>query len=451
MKASPRIAVLICWGMCFIGSAQQQPWHDPNELSSNLDFVAFAKKCQEDSAWFEAYTFIEIRGAIKHVVAAKDETSGTTFFHRNGDMRWVVSADRLEANLSVSLVEGYNGGSESMVWRDQLHCLGGYGLWRKHFDLLRFVGGDKGWELIGVQGEKPTDRDKDESISHPRNGVFYVLEEVMEQSPYTDSRFSWRELDAKTRMWSVRGMVDPRLGSLNGGLGMGDHWVLRNHAGELIVMELDSMRAHVLPNMAQELNSFLGWNPVPGRMTFIHADSAWHIYRGERRTFLLPDLERGDQMEFDILDLSQPLDDEKKIAQPSTDATSVDGVFSRRGTWLPWGLVALLSVAVLWLKAKGPTLPRRSSESALLESESRISPITEKMMEHAGKHLETEELDELLGIAHLSSPETLRSQRARTINRVNTEYRVLHGTDLIVRRQSQEDRRHSVYVIHTLG
>ena len=80
-----------------------------------------------------------------------------------------------------------------------------------------------------------------------------------------------------------------------------------------------------------------------------------------------------------------------------------------------------------------------------------MSPITEKMMEYAGKHLETEELDELLGIAHLSSPETLRSQRARTINRVNTEYRVLHGTDLIVRRQSQEDRRRSVYVIHTLG
>jgi hypothetical protein len=70
-------------------------------------------------------------------------------------------------------------------------------------------------------------------------------------------------------------------------------------------------------------------------------------------------------------------------------------------------------------------------------------------MTREGAHLETEELDELLGIAHLSSPETLRSQRARTINRINTEYRVLHGTDLILRKQSQEDRRRSIYVIHT--
>lgn len=61
--------------------------------------------------------------------------------------------------------------------------------------------------------------------------------------------------------------------------------------------------------------------------------------------------------------------------------------------------------------------------------------------------MDTEDLDELLDIAHLSSPETLRSQRAKLISRVNAEHRVLNGTDLIVRQRSASDRRRSVYAI----
>ena len=69
------------------------------------------------------------------------------------------------------------------------------------------------------------------------------------------------------------------------------------------------------------------------------------------------------------------------------------------------------------------------------------------VLTHRGKQFETEELDELLDIAHLSSPETLRSQRARLIQRVNTEYRVLAGEDLILRQRAFNDRRRSVYII----
>ena len=55
--------------------------------------------------------------------------------------------------------------------------------------------------------------------------------------------------------------------------------------------------------------------------------------------------------------------------------------------------------------------------------------------------------DHIGAVAHLSSPETLRSQRAKLISRVNTEHRVLNGTDLIVRQRSANDRRRSVYTI----
>ena len=76
-----------------------------------------------------------------------------------------------------------------------------------------------------------------------------------------------------------------------------------------------------------------------------------------------------------------------------------------------------------------------------------LSALARKLVALQGQHFETEALDDLLDIAHISSPETLRSQRARLLQRVNTEYRVLEGVDLVVRTQSPNDRRRSVYRI----
>ena len=76
-----------------------------------------------------------------------------SLIHINGDMRWVVSSEDPLSNLSASLVEGYNGGSLDFMWHNHLHSLGGYGLWRRHFDLIRFHGGDQ----VGKRWQ-PTDK-----------------------------------------------------------------------------------------------------------------------------------------------------------------------------------------------------------------------------------------------------------------------------------------------------
>jgi hypothetical protein len=234
---------------------------------------------------------------------------------------------------------------------------------------------------------------------------------------------------------------------------MGDHWVLRNYAGELIVLTLDDMVAHVFPNRLKELNSFLSWNPNPGRSTFIQSDSAWHVYNGRRKSFVLPEIGSGVGSQFNVVDASQSIRPESANSSfESSESNQRDGQSAQPwATWLPWSLVAVLSLLLSRSLAKRRHKNHEGIQSTDESVASRISPMTEKVMKEGGKQLETEELDELLGIAHLSSPETLRSQRARSINRINTEYRILHGTDLIVRRQSQEDRRRSVYVIHTSG
>ena len=114
-----------------------------------------------------------------------------------------------------------------------------------------------------------------------------------------------------------------------------------------------------------------------------------------------------------------------------------------------------LGLAIWFWLDRRKASPRREGESPLTAAEEldrgkaqgQYSTLTQMVLEHMGKQFETEELDVMLGISHLSSPETLRSQRARMIQRVNTEYRVTQGQDLIVRQRAFSDRRRSVYVI----
>jgi len=57
----------------------------------------------------------------------------------------------------------------------------------------------------------------------------------------------------------------------------------------------------------------------------------------------------------------------------------------------------------------------------------------------------TAELDAMLGIEDIASPETLRARRSRIIQMVNAEFNLLYGMDLILRDRDREDRRKSVY------
>lgn len=137
--------------------------------------------------------------------------------------------------------------------------------------------------------------------------------------------------------------------------------------------------------------------------------------------------------------------DEEEAAVKDNKTLNVLGV-------LPW-IVTVLMACWLWLERQkrsnrrepGDRLEKGGAEPAAAKMQ--YSALTQMILDHTGKHFETEELDELLVIAHLESPDTLRSQRARMIQRVNTEFRVTQGHDLIVRKRAFNDRRRSVYFV----
>ena len=87
-------------------------------------------------------------GRLVKLEALKSDADDGYFVHCDADMRWVVHSTDAAQNLSESLVQGFNGGSLDFVLDGHIHSMGGYGLWRRHFDLIRFHGGPQAWQLV---------------------------------------------------------------------------------------------------------------------------------------------------------------------------------------------------------------------------------------------------------------------------------------------------------------
>lgn len=456
------VSVFLLAPSCLNGGIQgdarsSHTWIHPNTYFEVSGLADFLERCQENQEWSRASLLALLpNGRLIAIQAMREPLSDSDEFYLNcnGDMRWVVHSSSLHENVSRSFVEGFNGGSSDVVFNGQLHSIGGYGLWRRHFDLLRFEGGELAWQLLSTTGAKPADRDKDRSRSFAHGQeLALLLDKGVLAGEYGKPMYDLYQLDLATRTWTCQGEIDARFGVLDRSLTLESGVLATNLAGELLWWDLESQRVTAVSNSASTLEAFQSWYwEEPGRMTFVGDSFAWAEFKGERLELQIPWDRLGESPSF-------------MLARPRTDATvpvssgqtsSEIGELNRLGEgrwerifrWLPWGILAILLGRFGFRKRasrKKDGAEKRVVEGA--SSQSRISPLTSKVMEHSGKRFETEQLDELLGIDHLSSPETLRSQRARLISKVNTENRVLSGKDLIVRRQSQEDRRRSVYHI----
>jgi len=449
----PRIVTshLLLWFACLGVStkASADSWMHPNDHFNTEGYQAFFMQCQATENWFQASMLSTLPNGRRAPLRAFKAPGDSGFYlHVDGDMRWVVHSSSPQENISVSHVEGFNGGSCDFVFDGHLHSLGGYGLWRRHFDLLRFHGGSQGWQLVATLGEAPAVRDKDASWVFFHDGKAYVFAETKEvMQTYGSAMYELYVLDVGSRKWTKMGLVDARLGQFKSTTILGSGALMLNEAGELAWLDFKNEQALLLANREDAFADFGSWMSENGRMTF-HNDSAlYHIFDGDRRDMEIPWDEFGSSLFIPMVSERHLLPAEATGAGAALMGDVAEHPSSSQLVWrtLPWVLVLGLVVMVLRLMKRSPSGP--ASRGGEGYTDTRLSPLTQKVLAQEGSQLDTEDLDELLDIAHLSSPETLRSQRAKLISRVNTEHRVLNGTDLIVRQRSANDRRRSVYTI----
>lgn len=433
----------------------QSPWLHPNEHSRAPHYLDWIDQLEADTGWERASLLTTLpSGRLVRMSAHAIDSGENAWVHINGDMRWVVRMNDPLKNESVSLVEGYNGGALDFVWQDHLYSLGGYGLWRRHFDLIRFHGGKEAWQFVATQGDAPEVRgDSDATVCLHADGKALLFVDPI-AAPGYDGAFNYvyYVLDLQERNWTCKGILDARLGQIRNVINFAGGALMLNATGEMIWVDFEHETAHLLPNRSKMLKDFLSWHGEDGRMTFVGDSTVWHMWNGERLELAIPWQALGDAPGIPLYDgaglVKDPLGSitaEEEAAVKDNETLNVLGV-------LPW-IVTVLMACWLWLERQkrsnrrepGNRVEKGGAESAAAKMQ--YSALTQMILDHTGKHFETEELDELLGIAHLASPDTLRSQRARMIQRVNTEFRVTRGHDLIVRKRAFNDRRRSIYLV----
>ena len=432
-------------------------WYGPAAYMEVPEYLEFVDACNSREGWMRASLDAVLEnGRHVRISAIKGKDESGFYLLQNGDMRWVTKSDDPLRNLSQSLVQGYNGGALDAVVGGQLHSLGGYGLWRRHFDLIRFEGGEAAWQLVATTGSAPASGDKDQSLLHPSNGLLYVLKDITSsETMYGRACYELFELNVPERRWTKRGVVDPRVGQIQLAIRLGSGLMAGNAAGELVWVDFKANEVKILPGRAAVLREFSTWRQEAGRTTFLGDSAAWKEFEDERFDLELPWDELQNAMSYPLVVMSS-----HEISKASPLGSLEDppggaalGVNSTGASWPIWAISALLFVMLIasnWSRIVSKPGAEKVPESSE-GNQSRLSPLTASLISRQGEQFETEELDELLGIAHLSSPETLRSQRARLIARINTECRILNGEDLLLRKQSTQDRRRSIYVVNKVN
>ena len=451
MSKSSNLAtcVFVCMNLFMtvgIDAAYANSWTHPDAYFNCVGYLDFIHRCDSAKGWVRAEWNAQMpNGLLVKLEALKSDADDGYIIHCDADMRWVVHSSDATLNLSESLVQGFNGGSLDFVLDGHIHSMGGYGLWRRHFDLLRFHGGPQAWQLVAPTGDVPQIRDVDQTQAFfAGEKAFVFVDNVAAEGGYDASNYILYELDVTARHWKRLGLVDARLGMFQEVHAMNRGALILNRAGEMIWLDFEDVSAKLLMNRSVPFESFRNWENRVGRVTF-HADSAlWHEFGESRFSFAIPWLELEDVESFSIVSSAS-------VAKASAAGDSTNSSLDARGFWgftetiflLGLGLIGIWAFRLNMRATGNPAVS--GQEGAIRKGE--LSALARKLVALQGQQFETEALDDILDIAHISSPETLRSQRARLLQRVNTEYRVMEGVDLVVRMQSSTDRRRSVYRI----
>ena len=426
---------------------QAHSWTHPDAYFACPGYAEFIGRCDASGLWVRAVLNTQMSdGRLVRLEALKSKDEDGYFIHCDADMRWVVHSSDATKNLSESLVQGFNGGSLDFVMDGHIHSMGGYGLWRRHFDLIRFHGGPQAWQLVAPTGDVPQIRDVDQTQAFFADGKAVVfVDNVAAEGGYDASNYILYELDVVARHWKRLGLVDARLGMFQEVHALEHGALVLNRAGELVWLDFREGTAKLLMNRAEAFASFRNWQDNLGRVTFYADSSLWHEFGEDRFPFAMPWLELAEVEPFPIVSSTS-------VAKALLPRDSIPPRKDEQGfSWIFWAglILAGLSLSVVLTFKLSPLsfAGSAASENEGVMSRGELSPLASKLVALQGQQFETEALDDILDIAHISSPETLRSQRARLLQRVNTEYRVLNGIDLVVRTQSPNDRRRSVYRI----
>ena len=316
-------------------------------------------------------------------------------------------------NISKSKYHGYNFRSKKFAWNNFIYSFGGYGMWREHGDLIRFDPKLGEWETEGIKTKEdignhisflqdsflvvvnPVSRNQHVNSSIKRRGLYKInlnsKEVIRENSTDETNQFKFA-----TRLET-------------------ENYYLSSHNPPQIIHK-ESLRFKTT-----DITLFHALYPYDNHALYwIRSDSIW-IY---------PSDTSKSPAYYNLADIYSNMQSyELGLVKPRTYVLI-----------LFVSLLVLLAGAFVHLKTRRPKPKEITTQID--------HPMILKLMVHKGNTINQDELDKILEIDQIKTPETQKFKRASLYNELNRLYSSKTGVDLIGRIPDPEDKRRNLYKIH---
>lgn len=370
------------------------------------------------------------KGYCKLVRSLKSP-EGNNALYVDGDLRYISYNGG--PNQSRSIVVGHNFRSHAYWYQEQLHFQNGWANWFKHTQRLYHSKESKEIELR-QSADAPLGAENAVIFSNDTASFFIMITGHLEDATTTPDIYC---LLHKSSQWQNLGRLNSNIKRVNGNghsWNLKDYIVLRAEGTFLVLRKTD-----------------LYWTVMPSALAQFSAKS-YQIFQGKRADSWFA--WKGNTAEYsgglgtyseDISELVEGAEWSPLIV-PAPPETWLERVSRAPVEWaIILGLMICAAALVSWRVMS--RRPMSMISSGPLDGHAAPSPVLLTLLKHSKRKLSSEELDVLIGLAEVHSPETRRSRRARIIQLVNTESMARFGQPMLVRTKLDSDKRVVIYSV----
>lgn len=402
-----RICFLICISVLLISPANSQIFM--------REHGSFTDSTELKQLMGKSFQFVDSLLAKKVLIKRVDilEIKGKKYLLPDGRFDVFEWKDGNWVNFYSNIHHGYNYQSKKFVFENEIYSFGGYGFWKHHGELIKYLWDRNEWEIIRYGKGNPEGK----ALAYMLDSTLYIIDPISYIDGYKSEakRGKSFRIDLKTMEKHSFNMHIENIEWINW-FETENYMVLPNKPYYLI----DKSKADIF---TCDITCFKGLANFIG-----NANAFFQI--------------KNDKMM--VYDRNYRLIQEYNI---ETELKKFVPVKQENG----FTKYLLISGGILLLVLSCWSVRRKLNRNRILQNggpDSFSQPHINELLNLTGKTITAEELDKLFDIEHIMSAETLRFKRSNIIKSINLEMRSKTGRDLITRIQDPIDKRHFLYEIN---
>lgn len=319
-------------------------------------------------------------------------------------------------NMYFKSSSGYNNISRKFVWNNEIYSFGGYGYWKSHGDLIKYLWDKNEWEMVAYGDQVPVGN----GFTYFHDSTLNVINPVSYTDAYIEQKKKSGSFTIDMKTLKTKDLdIDFPVDFLNKRfiwIETPDHailaekpmYLINKKNAEVLIMGLDQFNC---------LRKYFGQNFV--------------IYTKNDSLFVF-DQSMKQMCSYDI---PHEIKDYKTLSSSGSNTSFLLG----------FGLLAIvLSFVSFYYVQRKKEFTDTDHVEVIFEE-----PKIRELQKISGSTISAEELDQILGIQDITHGETQRFKRSQMINTFNQETLHKTGKELITRVQDPEDKRRFLYKINS--